>query len=426
MGAVSFRARTDLRSRLRSAFVLVLAIGIAGGATLTALAGARRAHSAVDRFVAYYHPTQGGLFGDPALYARIARLPEVTQSARSARFGMVRLDAAGRPVVDDTLGTVAFDDLGLSRPIIVSGRLPRSDRLDEVAVNASAPRNAHVKVGTELRFRAYAPKQAQMVLRGSDVAPSGPLIAVHVVGVARFPSDLSTGQASPDVIYASSDTAIFTPAFLREYRDRIAIAGGLILFFRLRDDPAALTRFRASVARLSDGQAEVFTGSDDVVAAVEARHATSVEALALLLFGVLAGIVTLMLIAQAFVRQVYLDTNEYSTLNAMGMTRKQLVAAVALRAASISIVGAGLAVGIAILASPRMPIGLARQAEVSPGYSVDAVVLFAGVGVIATILTGWTALVAWRATRFVGTPASRRAVGGQHASRIARIFTRHA
>jgi hypothetical protein len=203
----------------------------------------------------------------------------------------------------------------------------------------------------------------------------------------------------------------------------VAVVGGLILFVRLHDDASALEHFRANVARLSNGRAQVFTGSDDSEAAVQARHATGVEALALLLFGVLAGIVTTMLVAQAFARQVYLDTNEYSTLSAIGMTREQLVAAVAVRAASISIVGAGLAVGIAILASPRMPIGLARQAEVSPGYSVDVLVLFVGVGVIATILTAWTVLVAWRATRFVGT-TRRRLVDRQHSSRIARVMSR--
>ena len=111
MGAVTFRAKTELRHRLRSALLLVLAIGIAGGATLTALAGARRTRSAIDRFVTYAHPADGGVSADPVLYDRIARLPHVVDTARTARFGMVRLDADGRPITHDPFGAIA-----ISRP----------------------------------------------------------------------------------------------------------------------------------------------------------------------------------------------------------------------------------------------------------------------------------------------------------------------
>ena len=97
----------------------------------------------------------------------------------------------------------------------------------------------------------------------------------------------------------------------------------------------------------SRGKAAVLPGSDDLDAAAQARHATSVEALALLLFGLLAGVVTLTLIAQAFARQVYLDADEYATVRAMGMTRKQLVATATIRATLISVVGVGLAVVVA-------------------------------------------------------------------------------
>lgn len=422
MGAVLLRAGTDVRRRLRSSVLLMLAIGIAGGVTLTALAGARRTESAVDRFVAYTHPGQGVVAADPALYSRIARLPQVAFSARFARLGMVRIDAANRRVGNDSLGKVAVDNLRFSRPIMVSGRQPRPDRVGEVAINPSAANNAHLTVGSELRFHAYAPAQIEELFSGRRVAPTGPMVVVRVVGIARFPVDLSTAQAAPGVTYASQDTVTFTPAFLREFGDRVAVAGGIFLGFRLNGDGAALPEFKANVARLTAGQASVLPGSDDLSAAAQARHATSVEALALLLFAILAGAVTLTLIAQAFARQVYLDAADSSTLRAVGMTRKQLVAALAIRAALISIVGAGLAVGVAILASPRMPIGLARQAEVHRGYSIDGLVLVTGIGVIAAILTGWTALVAWWAMGHVRATANPRP-NSRRSSRIARALS---
>jgi len=423
MGAVAFRARTDLRTKVRWALLLIVAIGIAGGASLTALAGARRTDTAVDRFVAYSRPTNGGVIANPALYPRIARLPGIQYSQVGARFGMVRVDAGNRPLRNNVLGAVAVADFGPGRPIILSGRIPRADRVDEAVVNASAATNEHLHVGDELRFRGYDTGAANALLRGTIAAPTGPIVKVRVVGVVRFPSDLSTAEATPDVTYTGSDTALLTPAFLRAYSRRITELGGPILSVQFTN-PAAVPPFTAQVARLSKGQAQVFTGSDDLGAAAQAKHATKVETIALLLFGALAAIVTLLLIGQAFARQVYLDTNEYTTLNAMGMTRPQLVCAISARAALISTAGAIVAVGVAILASPRMPIGLARQAEVHPGYSVDGVVLAAGVVVIAGVLTASTAVVAWRATRALGLGASRRSARRAHASRIATQLSR--
>jgi hypothetical protein len=422
MGAVSFRARTDLRRRVGSSLLLVVAIGIAGGASLTALAGARRAESAVTRFLAYEHPASGGVVADPGLYREVARLPQVAASSLSARFAMARLDGRNRPLENDTLGTVAVSDFGLSRAIIVSGRLPRPDRVEEVVINASAARESHLRVGDRLRFHGFGAEQAERILAGTTEQPTGPRVGARVVGVVRFPTDLSTTQASPGVIYTGTGEAIFTDAFLEKYRDRIAVAGGVFLAVRLVDHPHAATEFQAEVKRLSGGKAFVFLGSDDADVAAQARHATSVEALALLLFGVLAGVVTLTLIAQAFARQVYLESGEHAALRAMGMTRGQLVGSITMRAAALSLAGAALAVGVAILASPLMPIGLARQAEIHPGISIDGPVLAIGLALITALLTGWTALVAWRATKYAGAAMNRQSLPRRSTSRLTRVL----
>ena len=57
--------------------VLVLIVGIAGGAALTAVAGARRTDSAMGRFLAHARSTD--VFAgsdDPSLYPRVGRLPQ--------------------------------------------------------------------------------------------------------------------------------------------------------------------------------------------------------------------------------------------------------------------------------------------------------------------------------------------------------------
>lgn len=424
MGAVSRRVRSELRSRLRSTLLLAVVVGIAAGATLTALAGARRADSAVDRFVAYSHSAHGVVRADPALYAEIARLPQVASTAQLARMLMARLDANGQP--DRTLGlsVIAADDLGFSRPLMVSGRGPRPDNVTEVTINPSAAENGHLKVGSSLRLQAFAPGGAEELLRGTYAAPTGPVVTLEVVGIERFPVDLNVAQAAPGAAYASEDSVFVTPAFFRTYVDQVAVAGGVFLSFRLKSGPTAMASFQADVGRLSGGQAAVFPGSDDSDAAVKASRATRLEALALLAFGILAALVTLTMIAQALARQVYADAVDYPILRAMGMVRRQLVAVAAVRAVIVGVAGAALSVALAIGLSPRMPIGLARQAEVHRGFSVDAPVFVAGMLAIVAVLTGWAALVAWRATTMAGLTPGLSPAGRTRSSRIAGAVSR--
>ncbi|HTK16003.1 MAG TPA: FtsX-like permease family protein, partial [Acidimicrobiia bacterium] len=420
MGAVSTRARAELRRRMRSAVLLVLAIGIAGGATLAAFAGARRTDSAVDRFVAYSKPADGVVIADAALYPRVRRLPQLAASTLVARMVLTGSDPAKRSAA--ALNAVALQDLGFNHPIIVAGRVPNPDRLDEVVINPSAAKHGHLRVGSSIPLVAFAPDQANDALRGTHAAPAGPRMTVHVVGIIRLPADLSVAPDTPDVTFTGNDSMFLTWAFFERYGTRVALAGGTIMEFRARDGAAGVPSLQAAVDKLSRGKAQVFAGSDDLSAAAQARHATRVEALALLLFGVLAGLVTLTLIAQALARQVYLDSDDSPVLRAMGMTRPQLTTVAALRAAFIAVVGVLLAVGVAILASPRMPIGLARQAEIHPGISVDAAVFAIGGIAIIVLLTAYTTLVAWRTVgaRELG---GRRPAARNRPSRIATALT---
>jgi hypothetical protein len=107
------------------------------------------------------------------------------------------------------------------------------------------------------------------------------------------------------------------------------------------------------------------------VAAASAERGTRLEVVALFLFGALTVLVTLLLVGQALARQVLLEEADLTILADLGMSRAQIVAMVVLRAALTGLAGGALAVGAAVVASPLMPVGLARQAEISPGISID-------------------------------------------------------
>jgi len=61
------------------------------------------------------------------------------------------------------------------------------------------------------------------------------------------------------------------------------------------------------------------------------------------------------------------------------------------------VAGVALAVGLAILASPIMPIGKVRAVEVARGFDVDWTVLGLGALVLALVLVAVVWATAWRA-----------------------------
>ena len=77
--------------------------------------------------------------------------------------------------------------------------------------------------------------------------------------------------------------------------------------------------------------------------------------------------------------------------------------------------GGVLAVAAAVAASPLMPVGLARQAEISPGISVDALVLGAGFLAIVVLVAALSVLPAWQVS---GYAPGRRSTRPRPAGRL--------
>src|SRR6266581_1751219 len=83
MTSVWMRARAELRGRWTSSLIIVLLIGLAGGVTLTAAAGARRTDTAYPRFLRATNSEDflvSAFQSGSTLYADIARLPEVERT----------------------------------------------------------------------------------------------------------------------------------------------------------------------------------------------------------------------------------------------------------------------------------------------------------------------------------------------------------
>jgi MacB-like periplasmic core domain len=93
------------------------------------------------------------------------------------------------------------------------------------------------------------------------------------------------------------------------------------------------------------------------------------------------------------------------------------------RVAMVTVGGGVLGVGLAIAASPLMPIGPARLAEPSPGVEVNLAVLGAGLAVTAVLPVLLVLPAAWRAARAASGPLGvAEPASPQHVSRLGLVL----
>ena len=416
MAAIWVRAGAELRRRWRGAVVLAVLVGIAGGAAIAGVAGARRTESALARFVAYSRPVEvfilkpeGGLDVDA-----VARLPQVADVSQSAYALLTPSTASGRPDIA-ALGSinpfVRTSERGLGTttdiPYLVEGRPADPDRALEVMVNEEVAEEYELRPGDTLRMWAYTPEQLDADLLQATTEPAGRAFDFTVIGVIRLPFDLDPTPRDPEVAYTGRGTVLLGPAFWEHHGDEVAAFGGDDTGLDIRLHPGSdVQAFERAVRALPGGNdLEIQVGSEAARVQKEAEQATDVEAGALVAFAALAAVAGLLVVGQGLARQMHLEGAEHGTLLALGMTWGQVLAASLLRALAIAVPGGLLAGAVAVAASPLAPIGLARRAEIDPGVAVDPPVLAAGMALVAVAVVVRAALAAWRPVLPAGGPA---------------------
>jgi hypothetical protein len=423
MGAVWLRTRAQLRGRLWASLLLVLLTGLAGGVVLTALAGARPSDAALPRFLAASRTTDATVWflgptgGQPARtdlaeeLRVIDSLPQVRDAARVAALIMAVSDPGGP---SRQLGFVGLDrpgDVAFGRPRLVAGRLPRPDRPEEAAVDEEFAWRHGLQVGAVFRVGTYTRAQFGPAGEGVPIPPKG-AADLQVTGILRFPDDLLPVAEGRDEVDTDESSQLFlTPAFWRRYGPDLANYG-IAVAVELHRGPADLPAFTTAVQQHFSNQVFVNTAEfaeEGKAGILGVRRAIALETAALVTFATLGALAGLLLVGQALSRQVLLESTEYPTLRALGMTRSQLVGLAIIRTAVVGTAAAALAVAVAVALSPLTPIGVARRAELNPGVLADWPVLTAGCLAIVVLVAVGTALPAWRAA---GAPGGALGVIG--------------
>jgi hypothetical protein len=417
MWAVWWRVRAGLRQDWRGLVVLALIAALMGGVALGALAGARRTDTAVSRFVQYAGPTEGQVAADPRTMDKIAALPGVAYTARAGLMLAFPFTADGRMAAapGQVLTWALIRRPPQERAIIVAGRRTVLSRAGEVMINETAARILKARVGSVIHLRGYRPDQAGQVLNGAVLRPGVLLPAVRVAGVIRTPTDLTDNPDVPtDVTFTGAGAIYATAAFYYRFAASVASQSGLQ--FHLKRGAAGLAAFEAEVKRVAGGRAQIQLGSDAAIAAASARRGTSLQALALALFGVIVTLVMVVTVGQSIARRAYTSSDDFPVLRALGTSHWQLFAVALAPGALVAAGGMVLAVPIAYGLSALTPIGLARRAEISPGFSFNAAILLGGTAALTLLLAGWAAITAQRAARI-----HARTAGAQTGGRRSRI-----
>ncbi len=160
MRAVLHLAGHELGARWRSWAVLVLLVAFAGGAVLTAVAGALRTDSAYPRFLkaskasdVLVAPNGSGLGG---YMSAVARLPDVKVVAPVAGLDLTVLGHGSVAARASNIMAPVDGRFGhlVEVPKVLAGRLPAAGRAGEIAIDQLAAAMMDLQVGSVLTMRA--------------------------------------------------------------------------------------------------------------------------------------------------------------------------------------------------------------------------------------------------------------------------------
>jgi len=389
-----YRFRATFGRRLGGYVAVVVLIGLTGGIALGSIAGARRTQSSYPKFLASTKPSDMtvSLFNSyggtvPELKAKIARLPGVKR-ATSVYLPQVTLaNANGTPdvrVAAQQVFMIASPDgefLDQDRLGVVHGRLARPNDANEAVMNASAARQLGVHIGEVMHLGLFT----------SHTSPARLRVNVKVVGIAVFNS-----QVVQDDIDAAYGFVVLTSAFLRD-ATRVApsavepVSNALELDHGARDVPKVE---RELVGLFPRGAAYEFHATGPIVTEVES--AIKPESIALGAFGVIAALVALVIAEQAISRQLRSADDDRQLLRALGAGPAVTTADGLIGVIGSIVVGALLAVAVAVALSPLTPLGPAKAIYPAPGIAFDWTVLGFGFAGLVVVLSAIALAIAYR------------------------------
>ena len=406
MGAVRLVFVAELRRRWRSWLILVVLVALVAGFVLAAAAAGRRTATAFPRFVAS-HGYDVYIYNQQPVTG-LSRLPGVSSvtTIGNPATGQPSCACTTRAISPSNFYINELSPDALRRVVkLVAGRMPAQSSRYDVLASFTLQQDYGVHIGSVIDAPLYASSQFPALAGGANVAPSGPTVALHVVGIAAAEMEFPSGSTPEYDLFTTS-------AFARAVNDRIVLAS--VYLVRLRHGTSSLPRFAAAA-----GPLHLVYVSNQANAAAAVAASIHPQAVGWWVLAVLAALVGLAVIGQALGRQSVLESEEYPSLVALGLPRRQLVVLGTVRNLVVALIGAAGAVIVAFALSPLTPVGEARLAEPSTGLAFDPLVLL--LGALATVVLVMLLGIWPRCPRLAGAGRRRPGVRGHPSSIVAKV-----
>ena len=430
-----YRFRVTFGRRWAGYVAIVVFLGLVGGLAMGSIAGARRTDSSFPIYLASTHPPDlegitsfvnpspgaAGLGYNPALQEEIARLPHVRDVTVESGFNLIPLGPYGRPespaaypaTAGEVIGFVSATGRDLDSSTATEGHFFDPSRADEFMVSKTTAKTFNLHVGEVVRFGVYT--NAQTALRTFGTAANVPFrtVTARLVGIVISPTTVVEDDTD---VSNNANLFAFTPALVRPllrccaYYTATAVTvtggGGIVSVVQheiSRVLPPGFSPFATNQAPALDAKAE---------------RAIKPESIALGVFGAIAALATLLIVAQMIGRQLLLDAGDLAVLRAVGAGTVMTTGDSLIGILAAVVAGSLLAGAVAVGLSPLTPLGPVRPVYPTPGVAFDWTVLGIGLTVLVIGLGALSIVLAYRVATH-RAPARRERADRQGSGAVA-------
>jgi hypothetical protein len=397
-----YRFRCTWHERWAGYLALVLLLGLLGGLAMGAVLAARRTQAAFPAYLARTKPSDltvlTGLYGvagskgyDPAIIAKVAALPGVRHVTSYEGLNVAVL-GSGQHQQEEAgsqglYGSLDGEYFTTDRVTVVQGRMADPGKTDEAVIDAKGT-TGPVHVGSVAPLGFFT--NAQVAGPGFGTRPVKPhlTIAMKVVGKVVYSSE----ETQDDADVQRDGGALFTPALTQ----LLAKCCANFTETSVQLDPGtSVAAAEASIQQvLPKGfPIEFYITSLTVAKAERAIEPTSI---ALAVFGGIAAVAALLIAGQVIGRQLRHGAGDLGTLRALGASPVVTTGDGLPGVLGAIVVGALLAVAVAVGLSPFAPLGSIRAVYPYPGVAFDWTILGAGFALFVCLLVAAATVIAYR------------------------------
>ena len=301
MAAVWLWVRSEWRRGWPGVLALGVLIAIAGGVTLAVAAGARRADTAMDRFIAATNQVDIEIElafpeNPEDVESRVASLPSAPELADRLEQvpGVEGLTVTNWiAATPDPDGEFFNGGIGVQRGeaptlLLTQGRWPDPSDPHEVMVGEAALEGWDIDLGDTVTLHTLAPEQFRQWIGLESGEPQGPTIEVEAVGVIR---DIEEIADAPEPFL------LVNQAFVDHYEDEVLSLPGIVW---IKTGPGPIDQTMTDVQEAVGENYTVSPPPEDFAGRID--EAVSVEVTALWAFALAAAAAGMMIVYQAMGR----------------------------------------------------------------------------------------------------------------------------